>query len=387
TYTLNWDFGDGNFSTLKTPIKKYAAIGSYINRIYSNSNYNCKDTMLYPVKVIASPQAQFTINDSTQCIDQQSFVLSDASSYQGNYNRFWYHPTLDANNSSSISIQYPDTSYKTIQLVILADNACADTAVKRVYVAPLPWFTIWHKDSVCLNDTIQLIAQPCTYAYDWSVDQLASGNTCKSTYTAKKVGWHALKVKATSINGCVSSMTNNNAFNVLALPEVKIQDSIGLNEPNLCLAFKDISPGNIINRWWYFSNGQTGNNQKERILSYDSDTISVSLKIEDVNHCVNQSIVHYQYPLNLYAPNMFTPNNDGLNDVFKVYGLLQFKDFSMRIYDRWGGLLFESNDPKTAWTGEYNHLPVPTGSYLYLINYTNSNNSKGELKGTVSLKR
>jgi len=387
TYTLNWDFGDGNYSGLKTPSKKYSAIGIYTNKIYSTSNYNCKDTLLYPVKVIASPQAQFTVNDSTQCIDQQAFVLNDVSTYQGNYSRFWYHPNLNASSGSSINIQYPDTSYKTIRLVILADNFCADTAVKRVYVAPLPLFNLWHKDSVCLNDTIQLVAQPCIYNYSWTVDQSVVGNACQLTYTGQRKGWHDITIKATSVYGCVSSITNNKAFNVLALPEVKIQDSIGLNEPNLYLAFKDISPGNIINRWWYFSNGQTGSNQRESIVSYDSDTISVSLKIEDVNHCVNLSTLKYQYPLNLYAPNMFTPNNDGLNDVFKVYGLLLFNDFKMRIYDRWGGLVFESNDPKLAWTGEYNQTPVPTGSYLYIINYTNSNNTKGELKGTVSLKR
>ena len=387
TYNLNWDFGDLTYSSLKAPIKQYNATGPFLVKVYSNSNYNCKDSFLYPLKVIASPNANFTIDDSIQCINQHSFALTDVSSYAGTYLRKWFHPILDPNQGSIITVKYTDTGKQAIQLVVLADNTCTDTIVKTVYVAPLPAFTVWFKDSLCLFDSLHLMALPMSNSYQWQVNQTNIGNFNQVVYMGNQIGWQSLKLQARSIYGCIDTLSVKQAFNVLALPVVKWKDSIGFNEPNLVLKFSDISPGNIINRWWYFSNGQSGNALEETINPFSTDSLTVKLRVEDQNHCFNQLIEYYQYPLQIWAPNIFTPNNDGLNDVFKVYGLHHFKTFHMSIYDRWGALIYETTDSRQGWNGEYKQEAVPTGSYVYMIQYTNADQSKGELKGSVSLRR
>lgn len=68
----------------------------------------------------------------------------------------------------------------------------------------------------------------------------------------------------------------------------------------------------------------------------------------------------------LYIPNAFTPNSDGLNDTFGAVGE-GIIEYNMQIFDRWGNLIFESNDMKVQWDGTYHNELVPNGVYVYKI--------------------
>ncbi len=92
-------------------------------------------------------------------------------------------------------------------------------------------------------------------------------------------------------------------------------------------------------------------------------------------------------------PNGFTPNNDGLNDVFYVLAseeVKMIKDFS--VFNRWGQKVFQTtnaqaNDPKSGWNGLLNGKPAETGSYVYFITIAFTNGSTEVYKGTVTLIR
>ncbi len=72
----------------------------------------------------------------------------------------------------------------------------------------------------------------------------------------------------------------------------------------------------------------------------------------------------------IYIPNSFTPNGDGKNDVFKVVSLYEFSEFKLSIYNRWQGLLFDSDDINIGWDGTYKGKPVPLGVYVYQLTAT-----------------
>jgi len=67
-----------------------------------------------------------------------------------------------------------------------------------------------------------------------------------------------------------------------------------------------------------------------------------------------------------FIPNAFTPNNDGKNDIFKAYGS-SIKEIDLRVFNQWGQMLFETNDPGKGWDGTYNGNPQPVGVYIYLV--------------------
>ena len=87
-----------------------------------------------------------------------------------------------------------------------------------------------------------------------------------------------------------------------------------------------------------------------------------------------------------FIPNAFTPNNDGKNEVFKVYGS-SIREVEIRIYSQWGQLVFESHDPQGSWDGSMGGHPVPVGIYLYAIKVVFYNDHILSKKGTVSLIR
>ncbi|MEJ8817965.1 lectin-like domain-containing protein [Lacibacter sp. H407] len=87
-----------------------------------------------------------------------------------------------------------------------------------------------------------------------------------------------------------------------------------------------------------------------------------------------------------YIPSAFTPNEDGLNDVFRINGSANTTAFSMRIYNRWGTLLYNSKDPLQGWDGSFNGSKQPPGVYVYQIAFVNPQTGKQiRLRGNFSL--
>ncbi len=89
----------------------------------------------------------------------------------------------------------------------------------------------------------------------------------------------------------------------------------------------------------------------------------------------------------LYVPNAFSPNNDDLNDIFKVIavGIIEFKYF--RIYNRWGQQVFETADPSRGWDGTFQGKKQPADVYVWI---TSARDFKGNVifrKGFVTLIR
>lgn len=103
------------------------------------------------------------------------------------------------------------------------------------------------------------------------------------------------------------------------------------------------------------------------------DTASVRVNVEDNTK-------------ELFIPNAFTPNHDGKNDIFKVYGT-SVKSIEMRIYNQWGNLLCETKDNNKGWDGTYKGKQQPVGIYLYAIKIYLYNNGTVTRNGTISLIR
>ena len=88
----------------------------------------------------------------------------------------------------------------------------------------------------------------------------------------------------------------------------------------------------------------------------------------------------------VYVPNAFTPNSDNLNDGFGVKGIA-INQFTIKIYNRWGEKIYESNDINEKWTPQYQNKAIQDGTYLYLINYTDFENKSYQRTGTINLIR
>jgi gliding motility-associated-like protein len=87
----------------------------------------------------------------------------------------------------------------------------------------------------------------------------------------------------------------------------------------------------------------------------------------------------------IYVPTAFTPNGDGLNDVFKPKLNCLSYEFHCTIFNRWGQKIFETNDINKGWDGNYSGNKLPPGSYVYYISYKTSTGINKSARGMVVL--
>lgn len=127
---------------------------------------------------------------------------------------------------------------------------------------------------------------------------------------------------------------------------------------------------------------------------YPEETSSYSIFINDANGCTayDEITIHVERNDQVYIPNAFTPDNDGVNDVFMIYGneITPAKVISFQVYDRWGNQLFKrenfsANDTDSAWDGFYEGQRLNTGVFIYFAIVELNDGSKVSYKGDVTL--
>lgn len=116
------------------------------------------------------------------------------------------------------------------------------------------------------------------------------------------------------------------------------------------------------------------------------ESITYVLNVASVNNCTNSDTISIVYDGSLYVPKAFTPNGDGNNDIFYAYGK-DIKIFNMKIFNRWGELLFESDDLHKGWDGFFKGVLSQTETYVWRIKYEDVRRQPKEMYGTVSLIR
>jgi gliding motility-associated-like protein len=89
----------------------------------------------------------------------------------------------------------------------------------------------------------------------------------------------------------------------------------------------------------------------------------------------------------VYIPNAFTPNGDGIDDYFSVFGTTLYS-VSMKIFDRWGEKVFDSGDSQWAsWDGTYRGVMQPPGMFVYYVQLTFLDGSQETREGSITLIR
>ncbi len=180
-------------------------------------------------------------------------------------------------------------------------------------------------------------------------------------------------------NTFVSTITNCDSIRTLILSvTTKPQFSLG-NTLELCTGDSLIlNPDNFLSYIW--QDGSTGRTFKIKNAGNYSVTVS--------NNCgsTTKNVVVTEQPCTVYFPNAFTPNNDGKNDFFKALNTAGITEFELYIYNRWGEIIFYTNDKNKGWDGTYKANIQPTGVYIFQCRATNTN-KKFYFKNTILLLR
>ena len=136
--------------------------------------------------------------------------------------------------------------------------------------------------------------------------------------------------------------------------------------------------GGMYYRW---SNGQSN----ESIVVIPENSLTVSVEITKRDGTISTKLFQVKVlDCSMYIPRAFSPNDDGNNDQFKVRAE-GITSFEMKIFSKWGEMVFESKDSETGWEGRIRSRKAPMGIYIYQIRFTDIQNNPRAIFGTFTL--
>ena len=110
-----------------------------------------------------------------------------------------------------------------------------------------------------------------------------------------------------------------------------------------------------------------------------------TLQVKSAFNCAVKGSMKIKSVKGLFVPNAFTPNGDGTNDYWRIPYLDENLEADVKIFNRWGQLIYHTSTVPVSWDGKVNSIPQPAGTYIYSISF--KNNSMLPLKGTITLIR
>ncbi len=351
--SIHWDFGDpasgtSNMSTLSNPSHLFSVNGFYkiINYLFKK----CKIDTLQ--KLISVGDTHSLLGNDTDLCPGSIFTLRvsiPGASYE------WQ----DGSTTDSFRVLGPGIYWLKIKLI-----DCFSIDSLTVRTKPLPLFTLGNDTSICETTTLRLDVTGAGDSYLWQ-----DGSTAPS-YLASQAGLYFVRV---SKDGCIKYDSINISLNQIPRPDLGTDVEGCLSQPIL------LDPGNFEGNYLW----QDGSTLKT-YAPLQSGLYSVAI----TNKCGfgKDEINITLWNCNTYFPSAFTPNKDGKNDEFKMLGNYRIKRYNVKVFNRYGQLLFETNDPVKGWDGNYRNKQL-AGSYAWIASFTDMDGRNFLMKGNVVLIR
>lgn len=382
-YTYNWT----DLST-NTPI---AGNGPHtVNPIVSPTCYSVwaedilgciSDTQEVCISLYPNILASSSNLDTTICPKTSVDIDMDAIGGSGvGYNYDWYESGNLIGNGSVINVT--PTSPSTTYFGVATDNCSTPPDSVEIVVnwfsLPTPLITKDKQDtcySMVVEFTNTSIPAALIGTSEWTIDgNTYLGSNANHLFTTPVCKDVSLKV--TTINGCVVDTTYTNYVCPYPYPVADFYMTPPITDVlNTEIDFTNLSTGDSLSYLWGFDSGlfPDSSNATSPIFIYSDETpgtYNVTLVAVNQHGCADTTsgtvIINGIYLF--YAPNAFTPDGDGLNEIFRPYGEgIDFNQYTMEIYDRWGELIYKTSQPELGWNGTYKGAPAPVGTYIWKI--------------------
>jgi len=395
-----WDFGDGNIlDTAANEVRHvYTDLGSFTPKIILTEATGCMLTIEGKVPVhIKGVKTRFDVTSKFFCDSGIVNIKDTTTSNDRIVKYFW-----DFGDGTTSDLKLPVHKYSTpgvysIFHSVETESGCIDSmrlnAPVRVVAAPV--IDIKGDSIICVNEYIKhtgILINRDTSAIKWSW-QFPNGNSSIMQSPAiqqyQTPGKFQIKTIAVNSSGCADTMIQNIVVHpnpVVTLPSV-ITTIVG----------KPVTlPGkystNIYSYAWSPDKFLSCNNCPQPVASPRFDTKYV-VSVVDSNGCKNSGEVFVKVlceGVTVFLPNTFSPNGDGVNDIFYVRGQGLDRVKMLRIFNRWGELVFErkdfpANNSQYGWDGKFKGNKPVADVYVYQVEVYCDNGSLMVFPGNVAL--
>ncbi|MFN3951961.1 MAG: PKD domain-containing protein [Thermaurantimonas sp.] len=380
-----WKFNDpGNApndtSTLQNPVYTFSDTGIYNVMLVIDAGNNCFDTT-YEVYEVRIPLNVYFEAIGDPCLPNtaMTFVLkgtpvSPMASVKWNFGAASSLPTYTGTSPPIITFNTPGPHTVTLEVEDFGCNSSFSEIIR--FYNPPDFKAAGSSQNVCLGAGIQffnLSTAETPVFCNWHFGDGLTSSQCNPTHFYSIPGLYVPRLYVYTKTGCVDSAE-------IELPPVEVfpspQASVAAQPLKASIFFPDITIFNKsqnssqTQQILYISDGTIIPNPPESYKHTFSDTGKYLIVLEAVNEygcTAYDSVDVWIYPeITLFIPNAFTPNGDGINDVFTV-SVTGIVSYEISILNRWGEVIYQSTNPSDFWDGTHQGKKVPAGIYQYVI--------------------
>jgi len=378
-----WDFGTGVSGVGQQVLYSYLAVGNYLAKVAAVNTDGCIGVASHPVDILLTPTVDAG-PDTTLCLGRSVvFHATGAVGYTWTAN-----PSLSCTSCSSPTVTPVADGYYYVTGDV---SGCRSADSLHVHVIP-PFITqVNSADTICIGTSVQLHASGAL-VYRWqpanSLNDPASANPIASpTQTTQYT------LITTGERSCFSD-TSGVPVVVYPIPVFTISDSVITANVGFPVTIATKSSPDITHWEWTPPNGLSCSNCPEPIAQPRNDIVYIA-NVSNDGHCTSSAQVTVRVlcnGTNIFIPNTFSPNGDGMNDRFYPRGRGLFTITSFRIFNRYGQLIFEkmnvnANAESDGWDGTFLGQRSPSDVYVYVMEVRCENNETFTIKGNVTLLR
>ncbi|MFM7758765.1 MAG: gliding motility-associated C-terminal domain-containing protein, partial [Crocinitomicaceae bacterium] len=396
-YTYNWDISNSTAISAND-------LNANIHTVSITDANNCLQTIQITIDEPDPLSITFLTPDSMICPEATINLIAQGSGGSSPYIFTWSENGQQVGVGASIPVNPANSN--TQYCVVLSEQCGSPTTqdcLTITFPTPIIPNAVPDKPKDCVpgeflfTNTSTNPTEIATSQFIFTNGESFVMNGTESLFNDfPNVGVFSLDLIVTSYYGCVYSNTINNIVEVTPLPTADF--TVSKNPATwfeTTIQTSDISQGNIA-IWNWSSPGSTSitTTGPNAILNYPEGVTGIypiTLTVTTTEGCSDSITLEIEIvpDILIYAPNAFTPDDDEHNqNWFLIIDGIDFENFHLEIFNRWGEKIWESYDASVAWDGTYKGLGVPNGTYNWKVSYKMKDNDNKDFKtGFVNVLR
>jgi large repetitive protein len=383
-----WDFGNGNTSATASPTHTYGVAGTYMVTLIAESVNGCSDTASVPVVAHPLPTSSFVLGSQQSCTSPVTVQTTNTS--MGAVGYAWDFGNGTTSELNQPSIEYSGPGTYTVRLTATNQFGCSDEWTEIFIVHPTPEAAfIAAPQPACAGSPVFFTNNSVNATtYQWSFGDGTTSTGDAPLHIYEEPGDYTVVLIATGSGGCTDTLVLTNGIVVNPSPIAAFSVDTLTSLLN-ALQFNNQSEG-ATEFFWDFGDGETSEEvHPTHLFPGDGGSFVVCLAVVNTLGCPDTvcAFIGVRGDPGIYVPNTFTPNDDGLNDVFlPVLNSFIGWNYRLLIFDRWGEVIHESRDRNAGWDGRARGQDSQVDVYLWKVIVERDGDAR-DFVGHVSLVR
>jgi gliding motility-associated-like protein len=342
----------------------------------------CADTATKSVYIYPLPEISIYPDDA--CLGSMAGAYSTNYIPLGGVSDFVWDlgPAIGQVEGENLQFNFPTSGAHPIQLTAISNMGCRSMATDTItiFAPPVAEF-ILSDSSVCVNAGYQVIdmsyveGPSSINGWTWVFDEDTISNSQNLTSPVRQPGLWDIRLIVSTDNGCVGDTLLTDVLQINPAPIASFQlseESLTTDAP--LVQVNDMSSHDAVQYWYYFGDGAVEQFESGTHYYTGWGDYTITQWVQNVFGCFDQfqTDVHILPSVQVYIPNTFTPDGNGNNEIFvPILSGDQVITYQLSLFNRWGNLIFQSDNPQQGWNGYMPGLgEAPDGTYTWTLEFS-----------------